>query len=428
VKLYRNIIARWRTEIEPDVEGKKIFSPYLTSKIAESITNESSDAALEVYTLFSAELFSSKASSLTAIENIINQGHKVFHLPDLHAKMVVIPEKFCSVGSQNLTNKGQRNKEINVAFSRPQVIASLMRKIQPWLNERVEISTEMIEEMRIEVCKLEKKFLEILNSANAADNYVFERHRMRLVDREAARLRAIETSSRRSRFVTAVSRLPKSGAFAICTVREIVTSDWFTSSTMSLVCDPDRDLTMWEMEKERIDLDRGRRYLILLDDGNIGWARVMKTRISFVGVEINMQNEHFGNGKSYRVGVRSENHSKSIFGNNVRFEVSDPLSTELVRVYCWFDGESMEITAITDREGVELSDLPSAFGWISSNKKSFCKRLGHIISSPFLYESKLYGLNAMKFFGPKNSSIKIQLARVEGNPILIAQRIWPPYE
>lgn len=420
LKLYRNIAPRWRTEIKPDVIGKRIFSPYLTSTIAESVT-KGSNKPVEIYTLFSAELFASKASSLKAIRRILVQGHLVFHLPDLHAKIVMVPDKFCSIGSQNLTNKGTSNKEISVGLVKPELIDSLADKIRPWLEERIPVSLEMVEEMAASLGTLEHDFSKLKKIANDADERVFEMEKTRLRKLEAAQ-RKLEAQQRLSRYLSNVSQLPKSGISALSTVREIVSTDWHRPPIISLVSAPGRDLTLWDIGREKLILDRGNRYLILLEDGNIGWARVMRTRISFVGNEVSMPEEEIG-GVSCKITAFAENREESGFGNNVKFEILDLIENTKFHLYCWFDGNSIEIVEMK-KVGANLSPGSfEIFNWIKENINSACVQLASIISSPFRYRNNLYGLDARQFFGPLNSSTELRVAKIDGNPILVGKRV-----
>lgn len=80
---------------------------------------------------------------------------------------------------------------------------------------------------------------------------------------------------------------------------------------------------------------------------------------------------------------------------------------------------------ISDMKNLEIPTVPEGFGWINKNRKLFCQKLANLISTPFLYQSKLYGFDAEEFFGPKNSLIQVQLAKIGGNPILVARKVWP---
>jgi phosphatidylserine/phosphatidylglycerophosphate/cardiolipin synthase-like enzyme len=91
-----------------------ILSPYLTSKTAEGILRESQVAECEVYTIFSVHNFISGASSLKTLKCLHERECQLYHLPRLHAKIIISPGRFATIGSQNLTRNGVKNKEASV--------------------------------------------------------------------------------------------------------------------------------------------------------------------------------------------------------------------------------------------------------------------------------------------------------------------------
>src|SRR5690349_19158694 len=113
-RLYlRSIAKRWKREAHAKVERMIFLSPYITGT-AEFVLGELRDGGAEIYTTFSAETFLSGASSLKALKTCLRSGHALYALPKLHAKMMLVPGQFASIGSQNLTRGGTVNKESSV--------------------------------------------------------------------------------------------------------------------------------------------------------------------------------------------------------------------------------------------------------------------------------------------------------------------------
>lgn len=143
----RSIDRRWRNELHDETVKVWAFSPYLTSKTADSVLGRLGEGACEIYTLFEMEVFASGASSLSTLSKLLDQGHQLFHLPRLHAKIILAPGEFASIGSQNLTSRGTRNKEATIAFQDSANLKELEKSIQPWLLERIPITKAMIADM-----------------------------------------------------------------------------------------------------------------------------------------------------------------------------------------------------------------------------------------------------------------------------------------
>ena len=105
-----SIIKRLARENSQHCESATFISPYLTSKTAEEIITRFEPESSDIYTVFTLENFASGASSINTVSKLMSSGHRVFHIPELHAKMV-IAKNFATIGSQNLTRGGSKNKE-----------------------------------------------------------------------------------------------------------------------------------------------------------------------------------------------------------------------------------------------------------------------------------------------------------------------------
>ncbi len=89
----------------------RVFAPYLTSDVAVSILADADRGSARVYTLWDTKLFAQGSSSLDALRSLLESGFAVYHLPNLHAKIVLAGETALSVGSQNLTERGKQHAE-----------------------------------------------------------------------------------------------------------------------------------------------------------------------------------------------------------------------------------------------------------------------------------------------------------------------------
>ena len=155
----RNISRRWHTEIKKVDNGKVIIlSPYLTSETAEAILRGSKFAECEIYTIFSVQNFVSGASSLKTLKCLYERGCKLYHLPRLHAKIVMSPGRFATIGSQNLTRNGVKNKEASVIIFDKEEVKKIEQLIERWIFERKSITSEMLEELDQHIKTLRKKF------------------------------------------------------------------------------------------------------------------------------------------------------------------------------------------------------------------------------------------------------------------------------
>jgi len=154
----KNISRRWHTEIKK-VDGKVIIlSPYLTSKTAEGILRDSKFSECEIYTIFSVHNFISGASSLKTLKCLYDKGCKLYHLPRLHAKIIISPGRFATIGSQNLTRNGVKNKEASVITFDVKEVNKIEELLNQWIPQRKCITSEMIQHLEDKIINLRKKF------------------------------------------------------------------------------------------------------------------------------------------------------------------------------------------------------------------------------------------------------------------------------
>jgi hypothetical protein len=158
----KNISRRWHAEIKKLDDNDKIiiFSPYLTSKTAEAILKGSNFKECKVYTIFSVRNFVSGASSLKTLKFLHQRGCKLYHLPKLHAKIIISPGRFATIGSQNLTRNGVKNKEASVITFDKKEIKKIEEMLARWLIEPkpLPITIEMMNELEAKITALRKKF------------------------------------------------------------------------------------------------------------------------------------------------------------------------------------------------------------------------------------------------------------------------------
>ncbi len=146
--LLSDVSNRWRKAIE-GAERVIILSPYLTSNTAERILTQVDGSKCRIYTAFRVENFASRASSIQTLQKLCEHGCSLYHLPDVHAKIVLVPGSFVSVGSQNLTRRGRTNKEATCAFDAPEAASIVEELVSPWLAEAKPITFDMINEIKL---------------------------------------------------------------------------------------------------------------------------------------------------------------------------------------------------------------------------------------------------------------------------------------
>src|SRR5579883_3074823 len=142
----------WKEEIGKTADKVVVFSPYLTSPIAEEVLILNRTwLECDVYTLFEPEIFVTGASCLRTLRNLIEAGVTVFSLPNLHAKIVLVPDHFASVGSQNLTKGGTAHREATAITTNSEQVEAIQSSLRNWSSEGKAINVDMINDMDKEI-------------------------------------------------------------------------------------------------------------------------------------------------------------------------------------------------------------------------------------------------------------------------------------
>jgi hypothetical protein len=371
--LYLNSVhRRWAEEVERASDGVLLFFPFLSREAVEEVLGDTPPEGCRLYTQFRAESFASGASSLDAIRLLLERGVAVYELPRLHAKMLIVPGCFASVGSQNLTIKGRSNQEATVALTDPTEIEDLLRKAEGWTQEAVPVTLERVGKMEERIGELRGMYQELTRKAAA-------------IDREA------EPVASRS---TVVGRVGP--------------------GKTSLLIKGEGLLTEWG----EVSLQRSFRHLVLLEEGKLGWARLFGRRISFISQGVAYKDTVVVGGEPVKVTLLAEWDPEGLLRRTLVAEVrSAELPEEappIARIDCWFGVDGLELLGVRDAS-------PEVERWVGESKEELHDLLLARLLDPFKFEHNLAGVRAKDFFGSEGTRYDVRLAGVGPHKFLVAQ-------
>ena len=169
--VFSNVVDEWVAVASNSLpeEDLFIFSPYATGSVIEKVFETSKSENKFFITSVTADAYLSQSLDFELLLNLIKSGIKVFHLPNLHAK-VLVSGKNLIVGSQNFTSKGEVNVEASVSL---RISIKEARKIQNQINntlyEAYFITFEFLESLMREYKKLEFEYLELAQKIKKLD-------------------------------------------------------------------------------------------------------------------------------------------------------------------------------------------------------------------------------------------------------------------
>ena len=420
----KNVARRWKREAN-DAYKLIIFSPYITSATAETVTSEVSSDACEIYTLFSAELFINLSSSIKTLIKLKKSGFLLYSLPSLHAKIVLVPGVFASIGSQNLTTRGARNLEATVLFNEEAAVDEVHVKTKSWILERKEITLMMLMDMEEQIKPHLASYRLILGHAKEIDNKIKANEEKRLLSLQQKNITLERRKIKLESLRESVLKSSKAEKNVFGEVKKIE-PHWGSGAngTYSFVPNGSSNMTEWVVNDSKVNLLRTNRYICLIEDtGKIGWARVVKTRVTYFADGVSRtETTWFGESQctvAYSAIWDTEDSSE----NNIVISIQPKYSNASIECTSWFGFDVLTVSGLEVKGGKVKEDLAihRMMKWIESNRHEFTSLLLNGLLSPFKYQDKLVGVEANEFFGPVGERYRIGLATINRKPLLLAK-------
>lgn len=424
-----NLDKRWEEELAKTSGRVLVFSPYLTPDTALRVLDRINDRNnSEVYTRFDPQDFVNGSSSLTTLKQLSSLKLNIYKIPDLHAKLIVIPGKFASIGSQNLTHKGTLNKEANVVITEPIEVAKIEQYVQEWLVCRQLITDQMITNLEEIVYPLRKKHQEY-NKQLKKELKIHQKEQERL-ERERAEKERLEEEKRKKRiekFKESAARIHRTKDYIYGQVKSI-------GNKYSFVVNSNSRLTRWVLSKENVDLVRLQRYLCINEWNNtIGWVRIADTRITYIENGLTRHESLILDELDYCLKFDFE----GIYDENAQGNKNLNITTNIYKrwgrinsqpegkliIECWFSLQDIELRNMQEMQAYEnLSKSERlVLNWIINNQYYFKEKLLKLLLSPFKYVKNLTGEQANIFFGQEGINYEIYLGKINDYYVLIAK-------
>ena len=391
------------------------MSPYITSSTAETILLSNCELNSKIYTCFKAENFVQQASSLSTLKKLLLNHCKLFHIADLHAK-VMLTDNFISIGSQNLTNKGRINKESTFCSSEPQYISYGRKAIESWTLDAEEITIDMVEKMELLIAPYIKDYIDIKNNLTTIDEEIERQLKSQNIKTYQEWQDIIQNN---------LSYINISENHIFASVKQLIKrNSWggITITSSLVPMEKDDNLCIWCLSSTNVSMQSKLRYLIFdTETSKIGWARINKTRITYFCNGISSYESLSLNGKVFHVEYAA-NWTDTRNEYNLILYITFK-ETDLKLVYkCFFDLAFLNNIRLDMDESSKGANLSEEHLWNLNNKIEFQTCLAEQLLSPFKYKKALIGEQANKFFKSSNSHWKkISLATVNEFNFLVSE-------
>lgn len=139
----------WKQYILRASESVKIYTPYADDLLNNLISIAKSDKRIDIsiITKVDGDSLFETGVQFQALKRAIQNGCRIYHLDNLHAKLLVVDNRIVSAGSQNFTYRGRKNKEITVISETVWKNTNYIAILSKWEDESVEINESFLDSL-----------------------------------------------------------------------------------------------------------------------------------------------------------------------------------------------------------------------------------------------------------------------------------------
>jgi len=140
----------WKHHIKNATVSVKIFSPYVDHTINDlfALIPKNINVVKKIITKIDGDSFFERGYQISALIEAINSGCEILHLSDLHSKVLIVDNGVVSVGSQNFTYRGRKNKETTILLSNSIDNSDLLNELLFWESNSINISLDLLKSIQ----------------------------------------------------------------------------------------------------------------------------------------------------------------------------------------------------------------------------------------------------------------------------------------
>ncbi|RAJ11761.1 phospholipase D-like domain-containing protein [Olleya aquimaris] len=181
-----DLFEKWKKLITKAEKSILIFTPYLDFTINILIKNSTKQIPITIITSLEGDSLFQRGYQLNALKEAIGNGILVKNLIGLHAKILVIDNSYISLGSQNFTNRGRKNKEAGMISETSFVDSKIISTLKNWEEESKSVSLELLEELILFLSKNEEPISKIKKKFDRNIEKIISDHNQRELEKQIA--------------------------------------------------------------------------------------------------------------------------------------------------------------------------------------------------------------------------------------------------
>lgn len=346
-----------------------------------------------VLTTFDAWTFAQGGSCLETLRKLMDMGYRLKAVDKLHAKVVLFGRTMV-VGSQNLTAGGTGNKEASLRIVDQAASEALRALVATWRTGAKPISCSMLNSMEAHISSLRGEVEDL-------------RRRVEKIDSDLRPGPTVRAG--RGRVAIAIGNSDRSLESAVLTYTKRG-----AGRVVPTLLNPSFDLTEWHFDnlaKPSEKLDLRKRYLLVLEDGRMGWT-ALNARCPGVVEVSRRSNRSFKLGRlqcRYSGITFVEDHRKG--GQQVEFDMSDVASGQEAQIRARFFVEGLDDIKVVGSSGF-AKKLQQLNG---ESAAEFKDALVGVLLRPFRYTTNGVGQGIVEFTAATGGKFTLSLHRLSGH-------------
>jgi hypothetical protein len=341
----------WRTLVQQGESSVIIFTPFLdrlAKLLLENCPASISDRVVVTDLSPRSGAIDYKAQLLT-LKVLVEAGVEVRSLPRLHAKVLWVDRHFISLGSQNFTTYARKSKEVTSVPQPPPGDSKFTQTLDQWLNASTPVTADLLDHLIAGLKVLWATQEKAANATFQAFDELLAQYQLEAELREElAQLEAEQSAALLRRAALSFEsltrgsplRLAQTTAWASMSTVGGWNSGWYTS----LLADREFNLIEWVRpgSAETLPLRRTKMYpLMVAETGRMGFARVGKTRISYVRPNARSESTLLG---ELRVFVTISFPADDLARRNIQIEFQYKFDPRMhCNVEALFDGDNLTV-------------------------------------------------------------------------------------
>ena len=181
-----DLFEKWKKLIAKAEKSIIIFTPYLDFTINILIKNSTKQIPITIITSLEGDSLFQRGYQIRALKEVIKNGVLVKNLMGLHAKILLIDNSYISLGSQNFTNRGRKNKEAGMISETSFVGSKIISTLKNWEEESKSVSLELLEELILFLSKNEEPLYKVKNKFDRSVEKIISDHNQRELEKQIA--------------------------------------------------------------------------------------------------------------------------------------------------------------------------------------------------------------------------------------------------